>query len=89
MQKGKEHEKERAFTLNSYASFLAGSKKVKEAENALQEALRIEPKYNDAAADLAFALRATSPRDALSRIPPPPAPGGAKNATLPFSPGPV
>ena len=44
MQKGKEHEKERAFTLNSYASFLDGSKKVKEAENALQEALRIEPK---------------------------------------------
>jgi len=43
MQKGAEHDKERAFTLNSYASFLAGSKKLKEAETALQEALRIDP----------------------------------------------
>ncbi len=44
MQKGAEHDKERAFTLNSYASFLAGSKKLKEAEAALQEALGIDPK---------------------------------------------
>jgi tetratricopeptide (TPR) repeat protein len=43
LQKGQENEKERAYTLNSYASFLAGSKKLKEAEAALQEALRIEP----------------------------------------------
>lgn len=43
LQKGAEHDKERAFTLNSYASFLAGSKKLKEAEAALQEALSIEP----------------------------------------------
>ena len=43
LQKGREHEKERTFTLNSYASFLAGSKKLKEAEAALAEALRMEP----------------------------------------------
>lgn len=43
LQKGHEHEKERAYTLNSYASFLAGSKKLKEAEAALAEALRMDP----------------------------------------------
>ena len=43
LQKGHEHEKERAYTLNSYASFLAGSKKLKEAEAALTEALRLDP----------------------------------------------
>lgn len=43
LQKGRQNEKERAYTLNSYASFLAGSKKLKEAEAALTEALRIDP----------------------------------------------
>ncbi|WP_395750756.1 tetratricopeptide repeat protein [Prosthecobacter sp.] len=43
LQKGHENDRERAFTLNSYASFLAGSKKLKQAEAALREALRIEP----------------------------------------------
>lgn len=43
LQKGNDQKKERAYTLNSYASFLAGSKKLKEAEGALQEALRMEP----------------------------------------------
>ena len=43
LQKGKQHDKERAFTLNSYGSFLAGSGKLKEAEDALREALRMEP----------------------------------------------
>ncbi len=43
LQKGHVHEKERAYTLNSYASFLAGSMKLKEAEAALTEALRLDP----------------------------------------------
>ncbi|MDB6005747.1 MAG: tetratricopeptide repeat protein [Prosthecobacter sp.] len=43
LQKGYEHDKERAYTLNSYASFLAGSKKLKEAEAALTEALHVDP----------------------------------------------
>ena len=43
LQKGHEHDKERSYTLNSYASFLAGSGKLKEAEAALQEALLIDP----------------------------------------------
>ncbi|WP_395741244.1 tetratricopeptide repeat protein [Prosthecobacter sp.] len=43
MQKGHENDKERAFTLNSYASYLAGSKKLKEAEAALRQALLLEP----------------------------------------------
>ncbi len=43
LQKGREHAKERTYTLNSYASYLAGSKKLKEAEAALREALQLEP----------------------------------------------
>ena len=43
LQKGPQEAKERSYTLNSYASFLAGSKKLKEAEAALQEALRLVP----------------------------------------------
>jgi tetratricopeptide (TPR) repeat protein len=43
LQKGHDNDKERAFTLNSYASFLAGSRKLKEAEAALKQALLIEP----------------------------------------------
>lgn len=43
LQKGPEHAKERTYTLNSYASFLAGSKKLREAEAALREALEMEP----------------------------------------------
>lgn len=43
LQKGPEDAKERSFTLNSYASYLAGSKKYPEAEAALAEALRIDP----------------------------------------------
>ncbi|WP_395742764.1 tetratricopeptide repeat protein [Prosthecobacter sp.] len=43
LQKSHAQEKERIFTLNSYASFLAGSKKLKEAEAALTEALRLDP----------------------------------------------
>jgi tetratricopeptide (TPR) repeat protein len=43
LQKGPGEAKERSYTLNSYASFLAGSKKLKEAEAALLEALRLVP----------------------------------------------
>ncbi len=43
LQKGPENTKERTYTLNSYASFLAGSKKLKEADAALAEALRMDP----------------------------------------------
>ena len=43
LQKGRENAKERTYTLNSYASFLAGSKKLQEAEAALAEALRLDP----------------------------------------------
>lgn len=43
LQKGSQQAKERSYTLNSYASFLAGSKKLKEAEAALLEALRLVP----------------------------------------------
>lgn len=43
LQKGQEHAKERTYTLNSYASFLAGSSKLKESEAALREALLMDP----------------------------------------------
>lgn len=43
LQKGSENSQERTYTLNSYASFLAGSKRLREAEAALTEALRVDP----------------------------------------------
>jgi tetratricopeptide (TPR) repeat protein len=44
LQKGPQDARERGFTLNSYASYLAGTKKYKEAEDALAEALQIDPR---------------------------------------------
>lgn len=42
MQKGKDKEKERVATLNSYGIFLVGSKKLKEAEQSFKEALKLD-----------------------------------------------
>jgi tetratricopeptide (TPR) repeat protein len=44
MQQGPQHAKQRAFTLHSYGSFLAGSGKLPEAEAAISEAIELDPK---------------------------------------------
>jgi|GEM_PF-594581 len=44
MQQGPRHSQQRAFTLHSYGSFLAGSGKIKEAEAAIAEAIQLDPK---------------------------------------------
>lgn len=46
LQKGKEHEKERVETLNSYGIFLVGLKKQNEAKKQFLEAIKLDP--NDA-----------------------------------------
>ena len=43
MQQGKQNAKQRAFTLHSYGSFLAGSAKIPEAEAAISEAIQLDP----------------------------------------------